>query len=267
MTSVSVMPDLESTFFICTEIAAPLFLHYNRRMRGKQGKNGGHSRNKRIQVFLLAAVLGFLGLGPQGSFACDVDLIALLEAETASVPAAVPWMRAAHAIASLSDALNAGQPSGDAVSTWNDATMALFETWVIPSRGLRTEMGSTTWRIQYLLNTGEYIQAHEAIQRQFRLVLRCLAALGLPARPAALAELAGRVWSLVESARDRDEKRFVVESAGLASAAEELRSAWNVPADSPLEAVSHWSGELGRVSSFFSAHRDEWPDELFHAVS
>lgn len=211
--------------------------------------------------------LAFWSLGLQGGFACDVDLIALLDVETASVPAAVPWMRAAHAVASLSDALNAGVPSGGVVTAWNDVTMALLETWEVPSQSLRSDMGSITWRIQYFINTGEYMQAHEALQRQFRLVLQCLAGLGLSARPAALTDLAGRVWSLVEAARDRDGRRFAAEASGLASAAEAVRVVWNVPEDSPLEEVGHWSRELARVSPVSATQRDGWPDELFQAVS
>lgn len=236
-------------------------------MSGKQGKIGGRSGCNRIQAFLLTVMLAFWSFGLPAAHACDVDLIVLIESETASVSAAAPWMKAAHAVASLSDALNAGIPSGNAVATWNDTTMALFEAWEEPSRGLRSEMGSMTWRIQYLLNTCEYIKAHDALQRQFRLILQCLAGLGLPARPAALVNLASRVWNLVEAAKDRDEKRFAGESFGLASAADNLGRAWNVSADSPLETVRYWSCELARVFAASMAHRGGWSDELLQAVS
>lgn len=236
-------------------------------MNGKQGKYGGHAGKNRVRAFLLAVMLAFCSLGVPTVRACDADLIALIESGTASVSAAVPWLRAAHEAASLSDALNGGAPFDDAVSSWNAGTMALFESWAVPSRSLRTELGSITWRIQYLLNTGKYIEAHEALQRQFRLILQCLASLDLPERPLALAHLAGRVWSLVEAARDRDVKRFASESSDLSLAAKRLGTAWNMPGDSPLESVMHWSSELARVSAASSLPRDKWPEELLQAVS
>lgn len=196
--------------------------------------------------------------------ACDVDLICLLENEAASVPGAVPWIRAARAVSSLSDALNAGAPASETIDIWNNTTAAVTDPQCVAGGVFRAEMSSLSRRIQELMRSGNSIDAHEALQRQFRLILQGIGCLEMPLRVSALARLAGMIWSLVETARDRDARRFKAEITGLASATKALEAGWDFPDNSPLEPVRYWVDEVIRVSREDVV---EWPDQLLLAVS
>ncbi|HNW33426.1 MAG TPA: hypothetical protein PKM25_00705 [Candidatus Ozemobacteraceae bacterium] len=234
-------------------------------MTGIQGRNCGRISEFHAFAFLLILLLSLPGLSNVPLEACDVDLLAIIEVETASFPVSASWIEAARATAQLSDALNTGSPASSIVHRWNEASWRVSVVAQQTGNDPATDLGSATRLVDLLIGSGDFISAHEALQRQFRLIIQGISKLELPVRVSSLAALTGTVWSIAEASRDRDTRRFRNEIAGLASSIQTLESSLAIASDADLtEAVRYWGTELEKHSA---SAGEEWPDELFLAAS
>jgi len=246
-------------------IATHLRFHYSGRVTATQERNCGRTRVFRASVFLLFLLFSIPGLRCFPLAACDIDLLAIIETETASFPVSTSWVEAAHATALLSDALNAGLPDKSIIARWNAASLAVSAVYPQLEPVLAEGLSSATRLVNTLIASGDFIAAHEALQRQFRFIIQGISRLEIPVRVSSLADLAGTTWSLVEAARDRDKRRFCNETTKLSGSIQALERSCNISSDTDLtEAVRYWAAELEKCSARAG---DEWPDELLLAAS